>query len=288
MEIKTIGVLGAGTMGSQIAQVGAQAGFNIVVRDVEERIVERCMKTIDSFLSKSVEKGKMPEEEKNAVIARIKPATRMGAVKDVDFIIEAIIEDIDEKKRMFAELDELTRQDVILASNTSSLSLTELATSVKRQDKVVGMHFFNPAQLMRLVEVVRGLNTCDETVAITMELVRRFKKEPIEVRIDSPGFVVNRMMIASNIEAIRLYEQGIASKEDIDKATKLGLNYPMGPFELMDYTGLDINYFVMDGFHHNLQKELKWDPPLSIKNLVKAGMLGKKTGRGWYDYKEKK
>ena len=284
MEIKTIGVLGAGTMGSQIAQVAAQAGFNIVVRDVEERIVEKCMKNIDTFLSKSVEKGKISEEEKSAVMARIKPATRMGAVKDVDFIIEAIIEDVDEKKRMFAELDELTRLDVVLASNTSSLSLTEIATAVKRQDKVVGMHFFNPAQLMRLVEVVRGLNTCDETVAISMELVKKFKKEPIEVRIDSPGFVVNRMMIASNIEAIRLYEQGIASKEDIDKATKLGLNYPMGPFELMDYTGLDINYFVMNGFYHNLQKELKWDPPLSIKNLVKAGMLGKKTHRGWYDY----
>ena len=284
MDIKTIGILGAGTMGNQIAQVAAQAGFNIVLRDIEERFVQNGMNNIDKFLSKSVEKGKMSEEEKNAVMARIKPATRMGALKDVDFIIEAIIEDIEVKQKTFSELDELTRPEVVLASNTSSLSLTELATAVKRQDKVVGMHFFNPAQLMRLVEVVRGLNTCDETVAISMDLVRKFHKEPIEVKIDSPGFVVNRLMIASNIEAIRLYEQGIASKEDIDKATKLGLNYPMGPFELMDYTGLDINYYVMNGFHNNLQKELKWDPPLSIKNLVKAGMLGKKTGRGWYDH----
>jgi 3-hydroxybutyryl-CoA dehydrogenase len=284
MEIKTIGILGAGTMGSQIAQVAAQAGFYVVIRDVEDRIVENAMKIIEKFQSKSVEKGKVSEEEKSAVMARIKPATRMNAVKDVDFVIEAVVEDIEIKKRLFAELDELTRLEVVLASNTSSLSLTELATAVKRQDKIVGMHFFNPAQIMRLVEVIRGLNTCDETVATTMDLVRRFRKEPIEVRIDSPGFVVNRMMIASNIEAIRLYEQGIASKEDIDKATKLGLNYPMGPFELMDYTGLDINYYVMDGFHNNLQKELKWDPPLSIKNLVKAGMLGKKTGKGWYDY----
>ncbi len=286
MEIKTIGVLGAGTMGSQIAQVAAQSGFNVVIRDVEDRIVENAMKNIERFQSISVEKGKISEEEKKSIITRIKPATRMGAVKDVDFIIEAVVEDIDVKQRLFAELDELTRQEVVLASNTSSLSLTELATAVKRQDKVVGMHFFNPAQLMRLVEVVRGLNTCDETVGISMDLVKKFRKEPIEVRIDSPGFVVNRMMIASNIEAIRLYEQGIASKEDIDKATKLGLNYPMGPFELMDYTGLDINYYVMNGFYHNLQKELKWDPPLSIKNLVKAGMLGKKTGIGWYDYKK--
>jgi 3-hydroxybutyryl-CoA dehydrogenase len=284
MEIRTIGILGAGTMGSQIAQVAAQAGFNIVMRDIDEKFVYNGMKGIEQFLLRSVEKGKMEKEEKDNIIARIKPATRMGALKDVDFIIEAIVEDMDIKQKVFAELDELTRQDVVLASNTSSLSLTELGTVVKKQDKVVGMHFFNPAPLMRLVEVVRGLNTCDETVAITMELVRKFKKEPIEVRIDSPGFVVNRMMIASNIEAIRLYEQGIASKEDIDKATKLGLNYPMGPFELMDYTGLDINYFVMNGFHQNLQKELKWDPPLSIKNLVKAGMLGKKTGKGWYDH----
>jgi 3-hydroxybutyryl-CoA dehydrogenase len=284
MDIKTIGILGAGTMGSQITQVAAQAGFNIVMRDIDEKFLANAMKNIEQFLSKSVEKGKIAEEEKNAVLARIKPATRMGALKDADFIIEAIIEDMAVKQKVFAELDELTRQEVVLASNTSSLSLTELATSVKRQDKVVGMHFFNPAQLMRLVEVVRGLNTNDETVAITMDLVKKFRKEPIEVRIDSPGFVVNRMMIASNIEAIRLYEQGIASKEDIDKATKLGLNYPMGPFELMDYTGLDINYYVMNGFHQNLQKELKWDPPLSIKNLVKAGMLGKKTGKGWYDH----
>jgi 3-hydroxybutyryl-CoA dehydrogenase len=284
MDIKTIGILGAGTMGSQIAQVAAQAGFNIVMRDIDEKFVANAMKNIEQFLSKSVEKGKIAEEEKNTVIARIKPATRIGALKDVDFIIEAIVEDMDIKQKMFAELDELTRQEVVLASNTSSLSLTELATAVKRQDKVVGMHFFNPAQLMRLVEVVRGLNTSDETVTITMDLVKKFRKEPIEVKIDSPGFVVNRMMIASNIEAIRLYEQGIASKEDIDKATKLGLNYPMGPFELMDYTGLDINYFVMNGFHQNLQKELKWDPPLSIKNLVKAGMLGKKTGKGWYNH----
>jgi len=284
MEIKTIGILGAGTMGSQIAQVAAQAGFNIVMRDIDEKFVNNGMKSIEQFLSISVDKGKMEKEEKDNILARIKPATRMGSLKDVDFIIEAIVEDINVKQKVFTELDELTRQEVILASNTSSLSLTELATAVKKQDKVVGMHFFNPAPLMRLVEVVRGLNTCDETVAVSMELVRKFKKEPIEVRIDSPGFVVNRMMIASNIEAIRLYEQGIASKEDIDKATKLGLNYPMGPFELMDYTGLDINYYVMNGFHQNLQKELKWDPPLSIKNLVKAGMLGKKTGKGWYNH----
>jgi 3-hydroxybutyryl-CoA dehydrogenase len=284
MDIKTIGILGAGTMGSQIAQVAAQAGFNIVIRDIEERVVENGLKNINEFLAKSIQKGKLTEEKKSTVMARIKPATRMGALKDVDFIIEAIIEDIDVKKKAFAELDELTRLDVVLASNTSSLSITELATAVKRQDKIVGMHFFNPAQLMRLVEVVRGLNTSDETVRISMDLVKMFLKEPIEVRIDSPGYVVNRLMIASNIEAIRLYEQGIASKEDIDKAAKLGLNYPMGPFELMDYTGLDINYYVMNGFYHNLQKELKWDPPLSIKNLVKAGMLGKKTGRGWYEH----
>ena len=164
------------------------------------------------------------------------------------------------------------------------MSITEIATSTKRPDKVVGMHFFNPVPLMKLVEVISGMRTSAETAATTLELTRKLGKEPVEVKIDVPGFLVNRLMIASSIEGIKLWEQGIASKEDIDKAAKLGLNYPMGPFELMDLTGLDINYHVMDYFHKELPKELKWDPPLAIKNMVKAGLLGRKTGKGWYDY----
>ncbi len=284
MEIKTIGVLGAGVMGNGIAQVASMAGYNVILRDIEDRFVEGGIKNIDKFLGKTVEKGKMTADDKNAIMGRIKGTTDMGAMKDVDFVVEVIIEVMDVKKKVFAELDEITKPHVILSSNTSSMSITEIATATKRPDKVVGMHFFNPVPLMKLVEVISGMRTSSETVATTLELTRKLGKEPVEVKIDVPGFLVNRLMIASSIEGIKLWEQGIASKEDIDKAAKLGLNYPMGPFELMDLTGLDINYHVMDYFHKELPKELKWDPPLAIKNMVKAGLLGRKTGKGWYDY----
>ncbi|HPU30230.1 MAG TPA: 3-hydroxyacyl-CoA dehydrogenase family protein [Syntrophorhabdaceae bacterium] len=284
MEIKTIGVIGAGVMGNGIAQVAAMAGYNVIMRDIEDRFVEGGLKNIDKFLSKSVEKGKMTPEQKSEIMGRIKGTTDMGSLKDADFVIEVVIEVMDVKKKVFAELDKITRKDVILSSNTSSMSLTEIATATNRPDKVVGMHFFNPVPLMKLVEVIRGIKTSDETVATTIELSKKFGKEPVEVKADVPGFLVNRLMIASAIEAIKLYEYGIASKEDIDKAAKLGLNYPMGPFELMDLTGLDINYHVMDYFYKELPKELKWDPPVTIKNMVKAGLLGRKTGKGWYDY----
>ena len=284
MEIKTIGVIGAGVMGNGIAQVAAMAGYNVIMRDIEDRFVEGGLKNIDKFLSKSVEKGKMTPEQKSEIMGRIKGTTYMGSLKDADFVIEVVIEVMDVKKKVFAELDKITRKDVILSSNTSSMSLTEIATATNRPDKVVGMHFFNPVPLMKLVEVIRGIKTSDETVATTIELSKKFGKEPVEVKADVPGFLVNRLMIASAIEAIKLYEYGIASKEDIDKAAKLGLNYPMGPFELMDLTGLDINYHVMDYFYKELPKELKWDPPVTIKNMVKAGLLGRKTGKGWYDY----
>jgi 3-hydroxybutyryl-CoA dehydrogenase len=284
MEIKTIGVLGAGVMGNGIAQVVAQAGYNVIMRDIEDRFVENGIKNINKFLGKSVEKGKMAADDKNAIMGRIKGTTKMGDLKDVDFVIEVIIEVMDVKKKVFAELDEITKPNVILSSNTSSMSITEIATATKRPDKVIGMHFFNPVPLMKLVEVIRGMKTSDETVATTLGLTKKVGKEPVEVKVDVPGFLVNRLMIASAVEAIKLWEQGIASKEDIDKAAKLGLNYPMGPFELMDLTGLDINCHVMDYFYKELPKELKWDPPLAIKNMVKAGMLGRKVGKGWYDY----
>lgn len=239
MEMKKIGVLGAGTMGNGIAQVCAQAGFEVIMRDIADEFVQRGLKSIEAFLSKGVEKGKITEEDKKAVLGRIKGTTEMGDLKDVDFVIEAVIEDIDLKKRVFKELDELTRPEVILATNTSSLSITEIATATKRPDKVVGMHFFNPVPLMRLVEVIKGLETSDETVKVTWELAEKLGKVPVLVKKDTPGFIVNRIMMPQLMEAIRIYEEGIASMEDIDKAVKLGLNYPMGPFELMDLTGLD-------------------------------------------------
>ena len=284
MEIKTIGVLGAGVMGNGIAQVAAQAGYNVVMRDIEERFVEGGIKNIDKFLAKTVEKGKMTADDKAKIMGRIKGSTKMEDMKDADYVVEVVVEVMDVKKKVFAELDEITKPGVILSSNTSSMSLTEMATAVKRPDKVVGLHFFNPVPLMRLVEVIRGMRTSDETIAVSMDLARKLGKEPVEVKTDIPGFLVNRLMVPHFVEAIQLYEKGVASKEDIDKAAKLGLNYPMGPFELMDLTGLDIGLAVAQYFHDNLPKELKWDPPLVWENMVKSGLLGRKTGRGWYDY----
>jgi 3-hydroxybutyryl-CoA dehydrogenase len=283
MEIKTIGVLGAGVMGNGIAQVAAQAGYNVVMRDIEERFVEGGIKNIDKFLAKTVEKGKMTADDKAKIMGRIKGSTKMEDMKDADYVVEVVVEVMDVKKKVFAELDEITKPGVILSSNTSSMSLTEMATAVKRPDKVVGLHFFNPVPLMRLVEVIRGMRTSDETIAVSMDLARKLGKEPVEVKTDIPGFLVNRLMVPHFVEAIQLYEKGVASKEDIDKAAKLGLNYPMGPFELMDLTGLDIGLAVAQYFHDNLPKELKWDPPLIWENMVKSGLLGRKTGRGWYD-----
>jgi 3-hydroxybutyryl-CoA dehydrogenase len=284
MEIKTIGVLGAGVMGNGIAQVAAQSGYNVILRDIEDRFVESGIKNIDKFLAKSVEKGKMAADAKNEIMGRIKGTTKMEDLKDVDFIIEVIIEVMDVKKKVFAELDELTRKEVILSTNTSSMSITEIATATKRPDKVVGMHFFNPVPLMKLVEIVRGYMTSDETYAITADLTKKLGKEGVEVKVDVPAFLVNRLMIPHFIEAMKLYEQGVASKEDIDKAAKLGLNYPMGPFELMDLTGLDINLHVNEYLKKELPPELKWESSLELKNLVKIGRLGRKTGAGWYDY----
>ncbi len=284
MEIKKIGVVGAGTMGHGIAQVAAQIGCDVVMRDIEQSFVDRGLKNIDKFLSKGVEKGKLDPAQKDEIMGRIKGTTDMSDLKDVDFVIEAVIEDLDLKKQVFKELDELCRPEVILASNTSSMSLTEIASATKRPDKVVGMHFFNPVPLMRLVEVIRAYFTSDETVATTTDLAKKMGKVTVEVKKDSPGFIVNRIMIPHMLEAIKIVEEGIASIEDVDIAVKNGLNYPMGPFELMDLTGVDIAYFVTEYLHKELNKELKWVAPTLLKNMIKAGRLGRKTGGGWYDY----
>jgi len=285
MEVKTIGVLGAGTMGNGIAQVAAQAGFNVVMRDIEDRFVQGGLKAIDKFLAKSVEKQKMTAEQKDAVMGRIKGTTKLEDMTGCDFIIEAVLEVMDLKKEVFKALDGMCRPEVILSTNTSSMSITEIGTATKRQDKIVGMHFFNPVPLMRLVEVVRGHFTSDETVAVCMEVTKKLGKEAVEVRKDVPAFIVNRLMIPHFIEAMILLEEGVASKEDIDKAAKLGLNYPMGPFELMDLTGLDINLNVNEYLRKELKAETKWQSSHTLKNLVKAGRLGRKTGAGWYEYK---
>ena len=284
MEIRVIGVLGAGSMGNGIAQVAAQAGYQVVMRDIEDRFVENGLKAIEKFLAKSVEKGKMTEDQKKDVLGRIKGTTRMEDLTNVDFVIEAVFEDLELKKNVFKQLDELTRSHVILTTNTSSMSVTEIAMSTKRPDKVAGMHFFNPAPLMRLVEVIRGYNTSDETIRIVMEIARKMGKEPVEVKKDTPGFIVNRLMMPHMIEAIKMAEEGVASIEDIDKAVKLGLNYPMGPFELMDQGGIDIALHVTEYLYKELNKEGKWCAPTLLRSMIRAGKLGRKTKAGWYKY----
>jgi len=284
MNIRRIGMVGAGAMGTGIAHVAAMSGYEVVLRDIDMAYVERSIKNMDKFMARSVEKGKMSEEQRQAALARIKGTVVLEDLAQVDFVIEAAIEDLDLKKEIFQALDKLCRPEIILATNTSSMSITSIASATGRPDKVCGMHFFNPAQLMRLVEVIRGLQTSDATIATARALAESFGKKSIEVKKDSPGFVVNRIMTPQFIEACRLLQEGVASVEDIDTAVKLGLNYPMGPFELMDYTGIDISYFVMEylagEFHDG-----HWAPPQILKQMVRAGRLGKKTGAGFYSDK---
>ncbi len=284
MAIRKIGVVGAGTMGSGIAQVAAQAGCDVVMQDVAAEFVQKGLNSIDQFLTKGIERGKVTEPQKKEVLSRIKGTTKVEELGDADFIIEAILEDLRLKQDVFRELDGIIDPEVIICTNTSSISITEIATASKRPDKVAGMHFFNPAQLMRLVEVIRGYHSSDETIEVVIDLAKTMGKEPIEVKKDSPGFVVNRIMIPHFIEAIKIVEEGIATVEDVDKAVKLGLNYPMGPFELMDLTGNDIGYHVMEYLHGELPRELKWSSPNLLKTLIRAGRMGRKTGGGWYDY----
>jgi 3-hydroxybutyryl-CoA dehydrogenase len=287
MEIKKIGVVGAGTMGSGIAQVASQIGLEVVMRDIQESFVDRGLKSIDKFLAKSVEKGKLHAPEKENIMGRIKGTTKIADLKDVDFVIEAVIEDLNLKKQVFKELDGLCRPEVVLSSNTSSMSITEIASATKRQDKVCGMHFFNPVPLMKLVEIIRGFSTSDQTIAVSTQLAKKMGKVTVDVKKDSPGFIVNRTMIPHMIEAIKIVEEGIASIQDVDTAVKNGLNYPMGPFELMDLTGVDIAYFVTEYLHKELNKELKWASPNLLKTMIRANRLGRKTGAGWYDYSGK-
>lgn len=268
-------------MGTGIANVAAMAGYNVVLRDIDMSFVNNSLKNMDKFMSRSVEKGKMTDEQRQAALDRIKGTVVLEDLADVDFVIEAVLEVMDLKKEVFQTLDKICRPEVLLTSNTSSMSITALAATTGRPDKVCGMHFFNPAQIMRLVEVIRGLQTSDETIATAKALAESFGKKTIEVKKDSPGFVVNRIMVPQFIEAARLLEQGVASIEDIDTAVKLGLNYPMGPFELMDFTGIDISYFVMEYFADELRNN-QYAAPQIIKQMVRAGKLGKKTGGGFY------
>jgi 3-hydroxybutyryl-CoA dehydrogenase len=281
MGVRKIGVVGAGAMGTGIANVAAMNGYDVVLRDIEMSYVEKSIANMGKFMARSVERGKMTQDQLQAALNRVKGTIALEDLADADFVIEAVIENLDLKKEVFKTLDKSCRPEVVLASNTSSMSITAIAASTNRPDKVCGMHFFNPAQIMRLVEVIRGLQTSDETVAAAKAMVESFGKKSIEVKKDSPGFVVNRILIPQFVEALRLLQEGVASVEDIDTAVKLGLNYPMGPFELMDYTGIDIAYFVMEYFADEF-RDGHYGAPQIIKQMVRAGKLGKKSGAGFY------
>lgn len=281
MAIEKIVIIGAGTMGHGIAQVAAQAGFEVVLVDVKEEFIERGVARITDNLKKGVERGKVKEEEMRTALARIRTATdTRAAAADADLIIEAVLERLDVKQPLFAELDAVCKAETILATNTSSLSIASVAAATKRPERVIGMHFFNPVHLMKLLEIVVAKETSEQTLNTALEVAARFGKEAITVK-DTPGFATSRLGVALGLEAIRMLEQGVASAEDIDKAMVLGYNHPMGPLRLTDLVGLDIRLSIADYLHGELQSEVFCAPPL-LRQKVADGKLGKKTGEGFY------
>ncbi|NMP22380.1 3-hydroxyacyl-CoA dehydrogenase family protein [Sulfobacillus harzensis] len=279
---KTIAVIGAGTMGSGISHVSALHGYRVLMLDAQPGAVERAQQTIAKRLTREVEKGGLTAEEKDAVLGRL-VAAEWDAVSEASLAIEAVLEIMDVKKAVFQKLDELLPADALMATNTSSLSITEIAATTRRPEQVLGLHFFNPAPVMKLIEIVRGEATSDGAVEEARAFASTIGKETVVVEKDTPGFVVNRVLMPLFIEAMRIYEEGIASKEDIDKAVKLGLNHPMGPLTLADLTGLDVDLHVMDYMFNEFHDD-RFAAPLVLRRLVRAGRLGRKTKHGFYDY----
>ncbi|MBA7583728.1 MAG: 3-hydroxybutyryl-CoA dehydrogenase [Dehalococcoidia bacterium] len=282
MEVKKVGVVGCGSMGAGIAQLCAQSGFQVVVSEINDEFLKRGMGFIDKVLSRSVEKGKLAQADKDAVMGRIKGTTSTKDFADCDLVIEAAIEDLELKKKIFAELDGICPKDAILATNTSCLSIIDMAMVTKRVDKVVGLHFFNPAPVMKLLEIVKTIATSDETMTASQKFGEKLGKTTV-VAQDAPGFIVNRLWIPFLLHSIRLYEDGVASREDIDNAIQLGLNYPMGPLTLSDMVGIDVVKFVSDALYEQL-KDPRYITPTLVDKMVAAGWLGRKTGKGFYDY----
>jgi len=282
MEIKKVGVVGLGIMGSGIAQISAEAGFDTLGHEINLEYLNKGIKIIEDSLNRGIAKGKYEKSYKDEVLAKLKGATDPKELSDCDLIIEAITENLELKKELFRKLDDICNKKTIFATNTSSFSITELAVCTSRLEKFVGMHFFNPAQVMKLVEIVQTLVVSRETINTVFNYALSMKKQPILVK-DSHGFVVNILLNPYFVEAVRLLEQGIASVQDIDQAMKLGAGYPMGPFTLMDLAGLDTLVSAFD-YTYNVYKDRKYAPPLLMRKMVQLGYLGRKSGKGFYDY----
>ena len=288
MAIKKVGVLGAGLMGSGIAQVAAVSGYQVTIVEVSEELVKKGLAGIEKSLAKFAEKGSITAEQKDATQARLRGSTKLDDLADADIIIEAIIENLPIKRETYAKLDQLCKPETIFASNTSSLSVTEMmtATSVERQRRFVGMHFFNPVPLMKLVEVIKTILTDETVYAEAVALAESFGKTVVKAG-DKTGFIVNRLLVPFMLDAIRVYEEGLASVVDIDNGMKLGCNHPMGPLTLADFVGLDTTYYIANIMFDEF-KEKRFAPPPLLKRMVQAGIYGRKSGRGFYDYSDPK
>jgi 3-hydroxybutyryl-CoA dehydrogenase len=281
-EVRTVGVCGAGLMGNGIAQTCAAAGFDVVLMEVADEPLRRGVASIAKSLDKFVEKGKLTQAQRDATVARITPTTQVPDLAKCDLVIEAIVENVEVKAKLFNQLDALLAPQAIICTNTSSLCVIELAAKTKRPNRVAGLHFFNPVPIMKLVEVVKTIATTQDVIDALFAFARKLGKEPILAQ-DTPGFVVNRLLIPYLLYAIRCYESGLASKEDIDKGMKLGCGYPMGPLELLDFVGLDTTYYIAQIMYDEFKDPMMAAPPL-LKRMVLAGRFGRKNGKGFYDY----
>jgi 3-hydroxybutyryl-CoA dehydrogenase len=281
MNIKKVGVLGCGLMGSGIAQVAAMAGFDVTVLEAEQKFLDKGFAGIDKSLAKFAEKGTI-KETPQAVRARLKGTTNKADLADCDIVVEAIVENLEQKRAMYAALDAIVKKDAIFASNTSSISITEMMTATKRPERFVGLHFFNPVPLMKLVEVVRTIATANDVYETAYEFGKKLGKVPVRTS-DKTGFIVNRLLVPYMLDAIRAYEEGVGTIEDIDNAMKLGCGYPMGPFTLLDFVGLDTTYYITHVMFEEFKERRFASPPL-LKRMVMAGWYGRKSGKGFYDY----